>query len=281
MNRPVTMLAIALATAAMAVEPLFKEKPFEQLSDKEISGDWSKLALGISSTKKWQHGETEHFVIHFFRGGDKIARRSELFYAEIKEFFGNRPDLLKGRKSHVFAFADPPDWNAFKKAIQMPYIGGVTRGNEFFYLTTGDEGRFDSKGRVQAHEMTHLVFNRFFTGRPPLWLNEGIAEYFGQRKTSSVVEFRRAMGQTPKFDLETLLVSERYPERESEIQAYYAESAILVDFLTKDPDRRALLPKFVDAMIAHNDLGRAVEMYGYKSLAEFRKSYDRYRLRFQ
>ena len=134
--------------------------------------------------------------------------------------------------------------------------------------------------RVQAHEMTHLVFNRFFEGRLPLWLNEGIAEYFGQRKTSSIVEFRRMMGQTVKFDLETLLTSSTYPRDEKDIHAFYAESAIIVDFLTKDPDRRALLPKFVEEMIAHKDMAEAVEVYRYKSLGEFKKAYDRYRTRF-
>src|SRR5712671_7378983 len=200
-------LLILVAARVAAIEPMivFKDKPFDQLSDKEISDDWGKLALSIKSTKKWQHGETDHFVIHYFRSGDRVARRSEEFYGEIKEFFGNRPDLLKGHKSHLFAFAEQQDWTAFKKAIEQPWIGGITRGNEFFYQATGDSGQFDSKARVQAHEMTHLVFNRFFKGHPPLWLNEGIAEYFGQRKTSSLIEFRRLMGRTPKFDLEALL----------------------------------------------------------------------------
>lgn len=283
MKRILIALIVSLATSTIAVEPIltFKEKTFEQLSNKEISEDWGKVALGISSSKKWQHGESEHFVIHFFRSGEKIARRSELFYSEIKEFFGNRPDLLKGRKSHLFAFADGQDWNKFKTTIELPYIGGVTRGNEFFYLATGEEGQFDSKARVQAHEMTHLVFNRFFTGHPPLWLNEGVAEYFGQRKTSSINEFRRRMGRTEPFDLDTLLASERYPTAESDMLAFYAEAAIVVDFLTKDADRRALLPKFVDAMIADKDVSRALQLYGYASLADFKKAYSRYRQRFQ
>ena len=37
-----------------------------------------------------------------------------------------------------------------------------------------------SSGDVLAHEMTHLVMNRFFERRRPLWLNEGLAEYYGE-----------------------------------------------------------------------------------------------------
>src|SRR5439155_16339934 len=144
----------------------------------------------------------------------------------------NRPDLMLGHKSQVFAFHDDADWKQFREAIRLPWIGGVTHGDEFFYLSASETGQFDSKGKVQAHEMTHLILNRFFHGRPPLWLNEGIAEYFGQRKTTGISEFRRQMGATPPVPLPRLFEAETYPRSEFEIQAFYAEAAIVVDFLT-------------------------------------------------
>ena len=256
----------------------FQDIPWEKLSDREIS-DWGTLALGIEKDK-WRHGETAHFVIHFFRDGDKISRRSEAFYEAIHDFFGKPKDRMEGHKSHVFAFRDADDWVRFIREIPLQNILGITRRDEFFYLSTGNDGRFDSKAKVQAHEMTHLIFNRFFEGTPPLWLNEGIAEFFGQRETASTIEFRRIMGQAPPFDLNQLFSANGYPGNPAAIQGFYSEAAIVVDFLSKSADRRELLPRFVEAMIKNGDLAAALKIYGYSDLAEFEKAYQRYRRRF-
>lgn len=270
---------LLLATGPVrAVGPVitYRDKPWEQLSDKELT-DWGQAALKIEGRKKWQHGETDHFVIHCFRSGDKVGNRSEAFYAKIREFFGYRPDLLAKRKSHLFAFHERADWDRFCRAVGQSGIDGVTRNHEFFYLATGDDGRFDSKAKVQAHEMTHLVFNRFFAEQPPLWLNEGIAEYFGQRETSTTAEFRDLMSRTAKFPLDQLFAADGYPRDVEAMEAFYAESAIVVDFLTKSLDRRALLPKFVEALIGENDVAKALRIYQYKDLTEFEAAYGRYR----
>lgn len=271
---------LAMAGAAFAVNPedSFKEKAWDKLSSREMS-EWGTMALAINS-KKWQHGETDHFIIHYFRNGEKIGSRSEKFYGEIREFFGKRPDLLGSHKSHIFAFQDSSDWKEFATKIDRAWAGGVTRGNEFYYQSVSDEGKFDSKGKVQAHEMTHLVFNRLFKGLPPLWLNEGVAEYFGQRKTSTLTQFRQQMGQGTGYDLKELFQATEYPPQQQKITDFYAEAAILVDFLTHLSDRAALLPKFVDAMIADPDMGKAVKIYGYKDLNDFMADYKRYRKRF-
>ena len=282
MNRWICIVVVWLAGTGLlfagAAEDSFKEKKLDDLSSAEMS-DWGDLAMGIQRPK-WKHGETDHFVIHYFHNGEKIARRSELFYSEIKEFFGNRPDLLVGKKSQVFAFHDVLDWKQFAGRIKQEWAGGVTRGDEFFYLAANEEGRFDSKGKVQAHEMTHLIFNRFYRGRPPLWLNEGIAEYFGQRKTTTLTQFRQQMSLTAPYHIGHLFAAEHYPERTMEIQAFYAEAAIVVDFLTRTSERAAKLPKFVDAMIANNDVAVALQVYGYKDFAEFEAAYKNYRRRF-
>ena len=281
-------LAAALAVAGM-IAPVraaeiaeFQYVPWSQLSDQFVT-DWGRHALGTNA-ERWKHGETTHFVIHCFQDGDKIARRSELFYGEIRDFFGNRRDLLGGRKSHIFAFNDKADWGKFMKLYTLggllPNAIGITHGNEFFYLSTGENGQFDMKGGVQAHEMTHLIFNRFFRSRPPLWLNEGIAEYFGQRKTTTLADFRRQMGRTPKFSLNRLFSTDSYPRNPRDADAFYAEAAIVVDFLTMTDERRALLPKFVDIMIDENDLAKAVRLYGYQTMTEFESDYKRYRFRF-
>jgi hypothetical protein len=243
------------------------------------ASEWSSAALEIEA-KKWKQTETEHFVIHHVRNGDKVASRSEKFYAEIKEFFGHRPDRMPGQKSHVYAFHEIEDWRKFRDVTGLPWIAGVTRGNEFFYQSASETGAFDSKGKVHAHEMTHLIFNRFFSGQPPLWLSEGIAEYFGRRKTTGISEFRRQLGATPPVPLRQLFDTAAYPKDEMDVQAFYVEAAIVVDFLTHTEDRRKLLPQFVDAMIERNDVAAALKLYGCRGPTDFEKAYGRYRKHF-
>ena len=282
MKRWICAVALWLAGVGLIwagnAEDSFKEKKLDDLSSTEMS-DWGALALGIQRPK-WKHGETEHFTIHFFRNGEKIARRSEVFYTEIKEFFGNRPDLLAGRKSQVFAFNDANDWKQFASKIKKEWDSGVTRGDEFFYISASEEGRYDSKGKIQAHEMTHLIFNRFYRGHPPLWLNEGLAEYFGQRKTSTLTQFRQQMSLAAPYQLNWLFHAEQYPEQLKQVYMFYAEAAIVVDFLTRNSERVAKLPKFVDAMISTNDVAAALQIYGYKDYAEFESAYKNYRRHF-
>jgi hypothetical protein len=107
-----------------------RKKPWSTISDQSIS-DWGQAALAINPGK-WKHGETEHFIIHFNRNGEMIARRCENFYTEIKEFFGNRKDRMENHKSQVFAFYESSDWNKFIAATGLHQFAGVTRGSEFF-----------------------------------------------------------------------------------------------------------------------------------------------------
>jgi hypothetical protein len=265
----------AVGRAAPVSDDTLVEKTWAQLSDREVS-DWGQAALAIRPAK-WKHGETAHFIIHYARFGQLIATRSEKFYGRIRQFFGNRPDLFQGRKSHIFAVHDPNDWRTFVQQVGLSEsTRGVTRGNEFFYFTQGERTEFDYEGRVQAHEMTHLIFNRFFAGRLPLWLNEGVAEYFAQR--TNIAEFRRYMRASQRFDPDRLFDSGAYPANQIELAAFYAEAAAVVDFLTFTPERRALLPQCIDAVAGGGGLAAVVSTYGYRDVADFKKAYERYRL---
>jgi hypothetical protein len=278
-------LALACGTcvvcSALAAAEEFAERDWAQLSNKDVS-EWGRAALelNLAMHKKWKHGETEHFIIHFTRNGAKIAARSEKFYAKIRAFFGNPPDLKDGLKSHIFAVHDRSDWERFISARMPRAAIGVTRGDEFFYLATGDEGQFDAQGRVQAHEMTHLVFNRLYRGRVPLWLNEGIAEYFGKKETMSTAEFRQAMGTAVQYDLDKLFDSSTYPRTAEDMHSFYSEAAIVVDFLTRN-ERETFLPKFVERTMAGDDLDTALKVFGFKDEADFRAAYKQYRRKFR
>src|SRR5690606_1907444 len=94
----------------------------------------------------------------------------------------------------------------------------------------------EASADLLAHEMSHLVLNRFFARRPPLWLNEGLAEWYGnmghQAFKGQKVKPSDGMGRlVERFPLEALLEMSGYPEDRRQIQAFYQTSKQVVGML--------------------------------------------------
>ncbi len=140
---------------------------------------------------RWQVIETDHFLVHYYpeiaEVGQHAARMAERSYARLSRLMGHqfaekKPILLYGSSA---AFAQS---NVFGDLGEG--TGGVTdflrqRMAQFF---TGDMHSFE---HVFQHEMVHVfqydIFSRGRAGanfgalaqvQPPLWMMEGMAEYF-------------------------------------------------------------------------------------------------------
>ncbi len=140
---------------------------------------------------RWRVIETDHFLVHYYPEIEEVAhhaaRMSERSYARLSRLMGHqfaekKPILLYGSS------ADFAQSNVFGELGEG--TGGVTdflrqRMAQFF---TGDMGSFE---HVFQHEMVHVfqydIFSRGRAGanfgalaqvRPPLWMMEGMAEYF-------------------------------------------------------------------------------------------------------
>ncbi len=140
---------------------------------------------------RWQVIETEHFLVHYYPEVEEVAqiaaRMAERSYARLSRLMGHqfaekKPILLYGSS------ADFAQSNVFGDLGEG--TGGVTdflrqRMAQFF---TGDMNSFE---HVFQHEMVHVfqydIFSRGRAGanigalaqvQPPLWMMEGMAEYF-------------------------------------------------------------------------------------------------------
>ena len=126
----------------------------------------------------WKHAQTEHFVIHYEQAifARKVARMAEFFYSYIAQDLQGAKDHVSGR-SHIFIFRSEKRWKEFAKtAGDVPdWTFSRVEGTVMFLQQAENTS---SSGDVLAHETTHLVMNRFFEKRCPLWLNEGLAEYY-------------------------------------------------------------------------------------------------------
>ena len=191
-----------------------------------------------NSDHAWHHLRTTHFVIHYEKKifAAKVARLAESFYDYISaDLPPDLPDRLATTPSHIFVFADSRDWPAVISGTPglSPLTVSFVR-NQAMYLQEWGENSSD-KMSVLAHEMTHLVLNRFLRVRLPLWLNEGLAEYYGEFAYRAV----RGMGQSkssafpPTKDLlplKTLLSLTTYPP-DTVVLTYYRTAKYLVGFL--------------------------------------------------
>ncbi|HEY8240698.1 MAG TPA: hypothetical protein VIH35_04585 [Kiritimatiellia bacterium] len=238
-------------------------------------------SVAESDEWKWKHGQTEHFVLHFENGifAAKVARMAEFFYGYIAADLKGAKDQAPGR-SHIFVFRNEKDWKSFKAEF-----GGSTEWAfsyvEGYMMYLQQAGDIQSSAEVLGHEMTHLVMNRFLTGHLPTWLNEGLAEWYGEFayaahkgvKKSRKTQFR---GLKDPYPLGGLVATETYPKELKEVHRFYQTSKFLVAFLMleKSPDK--FLP-FATDLAADIAVEAALEQhYGYAGIGALEADFQKF-----
>lgn len=227
---------------------------------------------------KWRHAQTAHFVVHFENGifAAKVSRIAEFFHDYIAADLKGLKDLAEGR-SHIFIFRNVADWKKF----MTTYGSGISawsysfvEGPVMYLQQAGDIG---SSAEVLGHEMTHLVVNRFIPGRLPLWLNEGIAEWYGEfayAEYKGVKKSRRASFRPlRKTDtVASVLQAEVYPADPNEVHPFYLFSKHLVAFLQFE--KVGEFPSFLQDVAAEKDVRTALlEHYAIVDEVSFEKEF--------
>lgn len=228
---------------------------------------------------KWDHAQTEHFVIHFERKpfASKVGKLAEFFYDFIASDLKSAQDLAKGR-SHLFIFRDEKDWGHFVQnyGVQMEWAFSLVEGMTMYLQQADDRG---TSADVLGHEMTHMVFNRFYSGRLPLWLNEGTAEWYGEFAYEAFKGVRRNKRQvfrrlTREYPMASLIEASDYPADPEAVRAYYETSKYLVGFLQIRYPEETFEPFLHDIVRGMSTLDALRTHYGINSIeqlsAEFR-----------
>jgi tetratricopeptide (TPR) repeat protein len=151
--------------------------------------------------------------------------------------------------------------------------------------------RADSEGEnpfhALYHEYTHALLHLNFTGLP-LWLDEGLAEFYGNsrlgEKESKVGTIDQThlyiLGQNKLLPIETLLNVEQgspYYSEANRASVFYAESWALVHYLMLDPEahEQQLLKNFFAAWDKNgNQIEAAQQAFG--DLKRFGQEIERY-----
>lgn len=201
---------------------------------------------------KWKHAQTDHFVLHFEKDifAAKVARMGEFFYSYIANDLKGAVDRAGGR-SHIFVFRNEKDWKSFQ-ALMGPggteWAFSLVQGPAMYLQQAGD---IQSSAEVLGHEMTHLVVNRFFADRLPLWLNEGIAQWYGEFAYSEfkgVKKSKKAQFKDLKrpYAIPDLLAAEGYPPGGQMVRSFYDTGRYLVAFFMLEKPPEKFLPFISD-----------------------------------
>ena len=243
MKNPIPTLAIltlawAAATSRLdaqaAAEDRLMEVPFRELSSTSLN-PFGQAALALNRDG-WKHAETPNFIYHYLdaAAARQVANEAEFYFRIIARDLGREGEAVE-KKAQIFIFTKS-EWEEFKRGVHLdPWTGGMHSANELFITRDGE--RF--QGPTLGHEVAHLVVERFFGGRIPLWLNEGYAEYISGVLYAAYYR-ARGYASKPRFmdmrsdeylPLEKLTTLTTYPAGEREVVAFYVESRKLVTFL--------------------------------------------------
>ena len=216
------------------------------LDDRSKAVPFGPHGAEIIKRSPWKHAETDHFIIHFL--GEAEARLTvqyiEGVYTVLTQLMNLDPQRAQA-KSHVFVFPEV-EWQSYLKSHGHPaQLAGFAYKTELLLgAAAGRDDRADSI-KVLCHETTHALVARFYpASKPPLWMNEGLAEYIANRtmrtkgvafpgKTRDEAQARMLGKPDADMDIAQLFIRVRYgngtsPDR---LAAFYANSQKCVQVL--------------------------------------------------
>jgi len=177
-----------------------------------------------------------HFVIYHNNRSmaNKLSWKAEYHYKRIINHLGVRSFrpwsgddrcliyLYKTRGDYMSA-TGAPDWSQGLAEFKTLRFSSFEDADNLLTATL-------------PHEMTHLLLHLFMEGKPvPLWLNEGMAQFEEEDKTTVYRRKRFMKSQVREgayIPLSRLMDMNRVPE--GKVHLFYAESASVVDHLIND-----------------------------------------------
>jgi len=232
-------------------------------------------------SRSWSHAESQHFIVHYLQTGyaRTVARQADFFYDYITADLRGLQDRDAG-KSSIVVLRNSREWDRFleESKVAPEWASAFVMGPVMYLYDFGaNQSRLNS--HVLAHEISHLVLNRFFVRDPPLWLNEGLAEWYGSVAWKAFqgqrVNPRNELGPLPNpYPLDALLSARMYPERPEEIARFYETSHHLVGFLMQRKDTPAFVRFLSRITVENRSLAEALrEVYEFNSLDELKVAF--------
>jgi tetratricopeptide (TPR) repeat protein len=235
------------------------------------------FAPGLSVAEhheNWIEIQSPHFMV-LSNAGESEGRKAALEFEEIRALFQHLYPTLRvdsGKPTIVFALKNEdslklliPSYGQNSKGMHVGGFYHPSYDKNFAVIRTDIRGTGPLGNRTLYHEYTHAYFRYNFRGLP-MWLDEGLAEYYGNTSIDSKEagvgmpnETQiRTLKENPLLPIDQLVTIDRtsplYNTREHS-GIFYAESWALVHYLMISPDVREqdLLNKYLRALHATDD----------------------------
>jgi len=239
-------------------------------------GMFAPSSSSVSAAETWSYATTDHFEV-YTTGGQRRAREALTYFERVHGFF---EDFLKLSPKQVhptrlIVFSNGREYAPYRiSAVAAAYY---RRGPDRDYIVMGS---LDSESYpVVVHEYAHLII-RHSGGVFPLWLNEGLAEFFstlapeGRQMSLGKVPLGRLaelVNGGPMLDLSRLLaVDHDSPEYNPKGHAgmFYAQSWALTHMLMTADGYRTRRDAFIAAVTGTTSAEEAFRSVFGKSLIE-------------
>lgn len=135
----------------------------------------------------------------------RLVNHMDIVYAEMERRFASFPDRT-GTKPELYVYSDAESYvrGLFDRfRVNVGGSGGVfvVRGSEVAIAAWVGSRGLESVEETLQHEAFHLIHEVRLGGEMPLWLNEGLAEYFGR---GMVVKGKFRLGIVDRGDVARL-----------------------------------------------------------------------------
>ena len=225
----------------------------------------------------WSVAETDNFRI-FFKGDikpiDKMAQVVEdSRQSAYERWFGKAEDSWSPK---CYLYLDDSG-KEFKKAPKNArgYTSAFQKGWNYHRYITVHADDPDLVDTVLPHEITHAVMIGHFVDQLPTWADEGMAG-IAQRR-ADFDDFRKLLNRFERkgklFSLQTLMEMDGYPD--DDVDLFYAQSALLVEFLLKEKEPKVFISLLREAK--KNGWPQALkQLYGFANFDDFEKRWKHF-----
>jgi hypothetical protein len=240
----------------------------------------------------WLEIQSPHFTV-YCNGGEHEGRKAALEFEEIRALFQHLYPTLRvdsGKPTIVFAIKNEdslklfiPSYGQNSKAMHLGGFYHASYDKNFAVIRTDIRGTGPLGNHSLYHEYTHAYFRYNFRGLP-LWLDEGLGEYYGNTSIESKeadvgmpnASQLRALKENPLLPIDQLLTIDRtspFYNTSEHSGIFYSESWALVHYLMVSDDVRGqdLINKYLHALHATDDPIEAAK----QSFGDLKKFSDR------
>lgn len=170
--------------------------------------------------------ETKNFKIKATENCFLYAKHLEYQYCKnYVELFGKEPEDLPTVNTVIFVEKDTPN----SGSVSITYTKKLS-----ISLRMDGSSSLIIK-RSLPHEITHIIEGLFFRSPPPLWFNEGRADYseYNEHRCISFKSFTISFLDNKIIRLREIMNLVFYPKDKAVNNLFYAQSNSLVEFLLR------------------------------------------------